>query len=295
MFFIAVPSSPSNVVVPPETEDHWVAVDGGDFRECREEFAYMVAGGTNRKRDWEGVDDSERYLDSLRKKAKLSLKEVKFVAAHEPRFAGSVVDKYERWLNTKKKLERIDDIGAANGSYMASANVVEQVDAHKNYITMVTEKPRNDLKPEHYLLSAAFIKKYNLYGATFIQQWIPYVRGALDCALPHPFKFSMLMWYRIEHLEPMVNFLEKMCAPRNGDGRVFFLKYATTRFILPVEVRVKIFFMAAEENKKEKGDKGVELLLHWMFHIWGFGSRVPQLHKIKFAHLGQIEHAMSSF
>lgn len=295
MFLIAVPSSPSNVVVPPETEEHWVAVDGGDFRKCTEESAYMVACGTKRKRDWEGVDDSERYFDSLRKKAKLSLKEVKFVAAHEPSFAGSVVDKYERWLNTKKKLERIDDVGAMKGSYMASANVVEQIDAHKAHITLVTEKPRNDLKPEGYLLSAAFVKKYNYYGATFMQQWIPYVRGALNSAQPHPFKFSMLMWHSIEHLEPMVDFLEKMCAPRNGDGRVFFLKYATTRLILPVEVRVKIFFMAAEENKKEKGDKGVELLLHWMFHIWGFSSRVSQPHKIKFDNLGQIESAMSLF
>jgi hypothetical protein len=294
MVLIAVPSSPSNVVVPPETETHWVAVDGGDFRPCKEWAAYMVASGTKWTRDWAGVDDSDLYLDRLRKKSKLSFKEVKFVAAHKPSFAGFVVDEYECWLNTKTKLAKIAAIGVTKGSYMASSNVVEQIEKHEAYITMVTENPRNDLKPEDYLLSAAFVNEYNKYGS-FMKQWIPRVGGALNNAQPHPFKLSMLMWHSIEHIKPMVDFLEKMCAPRNGDGRVLFLKYATTRLALPVEVRVKIFFMAAEENKKEKGDEGMELLFHWMFHVWGFGSRVPQLHKMKFDHLGQVERAMRLF
>lgn len=233
------------------------------------------------------------HLDILRNKSKLSLDEVKFVALHVPSF--DVVAQYEQWLSTKAKLERIDDNGVAKGSYMASADIVEQVNAHKAYIGMVTEKPCNDLKPEDYLLSAVFVERYNYYGDTFIQQWVPFVRGAVISAQPHPYKFSMLMWNSIEHLKPMVDFLEKMCAPRNNDGRVLFLKYATTRLVLPVEVRAKIFFMVTEEDKKVKGDKGMELMFHWMFHIWGFGSRVPQLHKIKYDHLGQIERAMASF
>jgi hypothetical protein len=245
-----------------------MVVDDGKFTKLDDKSSFMVACDTGRKRNRGGDDDSERYLDSLRKKSKLSLTEVEFVAAHEP-CAGSMVDKYKRWLITWTKLKRIDEIGAVEGSYMANANVVEQVNAHKAYIAMVTENPDVGLNPESYLLSAAFVKNYDCYGANFLKQWVPYVCEALNSAQPHPFKSSGLMWYTIDHLELMVDFLEKMCVPR-GD-------------------------IATEEDKKIKGDKGIELLFHWMFHVWGFGYRVPQNHKIEFEYLGQVESEMASF
>jgi hypothetical protein len=48
-------------------------------------------------------------------------------------------------------------------------------------------------------------------------------------------------------------------------------------------------------DRKRRALEGMELLYHWMFHVWGFGSRVPQADRLMFKTLREVERVMSAF
>ena len=234
------------------------------------------------------VSDTE--YKELEEKPNLSFDELNIIVTKNPQLE-YVLGQYERWMNTKNLLSKLI---VQKTSYLANADVFAQLDEHESYIIESTT-------PRTYLLSARFLEDNNRYsgmkGKCLLQQWLPYVRAAMDHAQPHPFMFSPLMWHNIDHLEPMVNFLEKMCTSRI-DGRMTFVAMATVGplLTLPVELRYKIFCMAVDDTSPErKGNRGIELLLHWMFHVWGTGPRVPHRGKLQFTHLGEAEAAMASF
>jgi hypothetical protein len=85
-----------------------------------------------------------------------------------------------------------------------------------------------------------------------------------------------------------------MCKSRIDAHHKMFLNLTTVHFPLPSEIRMKIFSIAFDEELKKKGDYGLELLMHWMFHVWGFGLRVPKRSKLKFDMLHEVEVLMSS-
>ena len=109
----------NNVPYVPETEEHWVAVEGGGFEKCTEESAFAVAREAAFSADWTPTWTASGIM------ARLTLKEVKFVAEYDSCLS-YVVERYERWMHVSKKLENIK---VAKDSYMASANAIERVDA----------------------------------------------------------------------------------------------------------------------------------------------------------------------
>jgi hypothetical protein len=181
------------------------------------------------------------------------------------------------WLKISVKLEQFYP---ARSSYLATANIMNQVEAHKVYISIVTENSSSDFTPEQYLLSAKFIANYKCHEVNFIQQLIPYVSEA---------------WYCSAYLQPLVAFLEKICAPRNSAGQMLFLRWTTVKKYLPSDLREKIFLMAEDDDKQLKSNTSIELLLHWMFHIWGFAYHVPQRHKLIYNSVDQVEKKMALF
>jgi hypothetical protein len=255
---------------PDSEQEHWVAVDGGTFVQCPEERAFKVARGGDKlsySTPWEGVKDADAYFHMLNKKPKLSLEDWEFMAAYDNYYHRGLKD-FQLFLLTRDKLNRIN---VSKGSYMANADVDGQLRTHESYIKLLTDDPPKGWHaspPDAFLLSAAFIKRYK-HGSSFMEEWEPLVRGALSASRPMPNIFSILMWHTIEYLAPMVDFLEKMCAP-------------TPDYTWAIE-------------KKEKGDQGIALLLHWMFHVWGFGSRVPHQSRLEYDHLGQVASRMAAF
>ena len=172
-----------------------MAVEGGGFEKCTEESAFAVA------REASG-SDLDTYVDGSGKwAARLTLKEVKFVAEYDSCLS-YVVERYERWMHVSKKLENIK---VAKDSYMASANAIERVDAHKAHIDWVTEGPKNNLD-RRAIFCRQHLSTITITTGPLCQQWLPFVRGALSSARPHPYRFSCLMWHSVEHLEPMVDF-----------------------------------------------------------------------------------------
>ena len=248
------------------------------------------------------ADDIE--IELLQNKRELSYSEVEWIVSKIPSF-DFVLHDFRHWERVCEKFNSLPK--AAFDSPLGCADTDWCVRNHKVYLSLVHpreamgfQSPFAAHQASDFLLSAAFCDKYlPSHIASFRCQLWPYIRGALASARPHPYRISMLMWHDVNCIEPLITFLDKMLTPIDRSGRLEFLKvsmFGPAHLHLPVELREKIFKMAFNEAYLQlHGNYGVDLVLHFLFFIWGFGSRVTDRDCLRYEGLSDVIRCMQSF
>ena len=107
---------------------------------------------------------------------------------------------------------------------------------------------------------------------------------------PHPYRCCTLMMHDVQCLASLVDFLETMCASQY-DSMMTFLKFATVRTVLPVEIRMTIHRFVMKDLATT-GSFGTELLLHWLMHVWELVTSLPSKRLLHYPSLSDVEMHM---